>query len=101
MKNKIGAVCVIFVLAGVALGSLLFAAYLLIRLGNDFWQIFHNPERLAKMLRELSESIGGLGLCCIGIIVVGFLFGFITTKIPPSWIGLRESNDDDYWYHGL
>jgi len=100
MKQK--GICIIFILIlfGILVGIIILMVYLLRDLWNRTWLFFTEPG-LPHRLAEILGSIGYLGLCCVGIIIFGFICGFISTKIPPSWVGRRKPTDDDYWYDNL
>lgn len=100
MKRKIINIISILALFGILVGDIILMVCLLGFLWNSIWLFFTEPG-LPHRLAEILGSIGYLGLCCVGIIILGFVFGFIVTKIPPSWMGQRESTDDDYWYDNL
>jgi hypothetical protein len=100
MKTRAKTVFTIFVLAGVLIGLITLIVYLLTWLFKDIWQFFTEPglsNRLTEMFRGFLETIGALGLCCIGIVILIIIVG----NIPYKWWhgGLEPSGDDDDPYY--
>jgi hypothetical protein len=104
MKQKVSNLGCIVILIGILAGCITFIVYMVIRWAKEIWIFLNEPDlsiRLTEMFKSFLQNVGYLGVCVGGIILVVFASGFILTKIPPSWMGLRESNDDDYWYDNM
>jgi len=104
MRQKVINLGCIVILVIILAACITFIVYMLIRWTKAIWIFFNEPDlsiRLGDMFKSLLENLGYLGVS-VGIIILLFLaIGFMLNKIPLSWRGLRESNDDDYWYDNM
>ncbi|HET9913867.1 MAG TPA: hypothetical protein VFQ13_18375 [Anaerolineales bacterium] len=93
MKQKALNIGCSTVLVGILAGCVTFIVYMLTRWAKGIWQFISEPG----LSRELMATVGYLGLCFVGIVILIIIVG----NIPHKWWhgGLESSSDDDDPYY--